>query len=383
MQTIQPSLRIGRDVWDAAAMPVEEFEARVARLRASMSDAHIDAMLLYGNGMDECGYPAYVSNFVVKFPRADLVILPRDGAPVLMFQGPARERTAATKRTWIEDIRPSSNVAQTCVEALREKELLNATIGLAGARTLMPNSQWQELSAALGNAKLLDVESSVEKLRAIKSNREIAEIQKASQIVTGALRRFEKANFDTVNEALLAARLTYDARIQGAEDVRVLIGRPGESGWALRPVEDLTIADSETVVLHIAASWEHYWSEATRTYTVSVGNFHPVWNKDYEKQFNSIVDRLQPGRMVADVAVNAVNEMGPTCAALAEEYGVGHSVGMTRRELPLLSTRDDTKIENGMCFAIQVVLPIPGGGCIFRGDTVVVMQNRPTLLPVG
>src|ERR1019366_1217413 len=73
MHTLQPTLRLGRDVWDPAAMPVEEFKSRVAWCRNEMRGRSIEAMLLYGNGLDECGYPAYLSNYTVKLPFAALV----------------------------------------------------------------------------------------------------------------------------------------------------------------------------------------------------------------------------------------------------------------------------------------------------------------------
>src|SRR5580704_16952924 len=162
LRTLQPTLRLGRDVWDPANMPVEEFKARANRLQVEMRQQGIDVLLLYGNGLDECGYPAYVSNYTVKLPFAALVMLPVEGDAVLMFEGSTRGRSAAQATTWIEDTRPCWNIAETCAAALAEKHFLGATIGLTGLRRMMPYEQWDLLSAALAGVKFVDAEPFVD-----------------------------------------------------------------------------------------------------------------------------------------------------------------------------------------------------------------------------
>lgn len=377
MQTLQPTLRLGRDVWDSAGMPVSEFRSRADALRAEMTRSAIDALLLYGNSLDECGYPAYISNYTTKLPFAALVILPREGEPVLMFQGSTRGQSAAQATTWIEDLRPCWDIAATCSTALAEKGLLGATLGFAGVRRLMPYDQWQKLSATIVGAKRLDAESLVDKLRAVKSDREIARVRRALRIIGGALNSLEATGFSAANESLVAARLMHDARVQGAEDVRVLIARPAEPGWSFRPPEDFAIGDGESVIIHMAASWERYWSEAVRSYTVESGRFQALWNETQERQFQAVTSNLRPGRSVAEFVRCSELEMGPANAALIQEYGIGNGIGVTLREWPVFSLQsesspDDTPIERGMCFSVRLALPDARTGFVIRGDTVIV-----------
>ena len=60
-------------------MPVEELRGRADRLRAAMGRTGLDVMLLYGSGLNECGHPTYLSNYIVKLPFSALVVLPREG----------------------------------------------------------------------------------------------------------------------------------------------------------------------------------------------------------------------------------------------------------------------------------------------------------------
>jgi len=377
MQTLQPTLRLGRDVWDSASMPVSEFRTRADALRAEMTRSGLDALLLYGNGLDECGYPAYISNYTTKLPFAALVILPREGEPVLMFQGSTRGHAAAQATTWIEDLRPCWDIAETCSAALAEKDLLGATLGFAGVRRLMPYDQWQKLSAAIVGAKRVDAEAFVDKLRAVKSDREIARVRRASRIILGALDSLEATGFRAANESLVAARLIHDARVQGAEDVRVLIARPREQGWSFRPPEDFAIGNGETVIFHMAASWERYWSEAVRSFAVESESFEALWNETQERQFQTMISNLRPGRSVGEFARIAEREMGPANAALIHEYGIGNGIGVTAREWPVFSAQSeplphDIAIERGMCFSIHLALPDARTGFVIRGDTVIV-----------
>ena len=146
MQTLQPTLRLGRDVWDRTAMPIEEFQDRARRLREAMGHRGLDAMLLYGAGLNGCGHPTYLSNYIVKLPFSALVVLPREGEPALMFEGATRGRAAAQATTWIEDVRPCWNMAETCLAVLEERKLTTATIGLAAMPRLVPHAAWATLA---------------------------------------------------------------------------------------------------------------------------------------------------------------------------------------------------------------------------------------------
>jgi hypothetical protein len=67
-----------------------------------------------------------------------------------------------------------------------------------------------------------------------------------------------------------------EARMRGAEDIRLMVTRPSESDWAFRPAGDVAFHEDDTVSLHLGASWERYWSEAIRTYVVRAGRLDPV-----------------------------------------------------------------------------------------------------------
>src|SRR5262245_36703921 len=364
MQTLQPTLRLGRDAWNRDVMPVEEFHGRVARLRALMTPRDLDALLLYGRGLNHCGHPTYVSNYIVKLPFAALVALPREGALSLMFEGAARGRPAAGATTWIEDVRPCWNLAAECLEILNERDLLRGRIGLAGLPRLMPHADWRALTGGLEGATLVDVEPQVDSLRTVKSARELAQIAHATRLVHEALARvptMERAP----DEMALAADVIREARRRGAEDVRVALGRHVKGRWAFAPPQHAPLSTGDRIAVAVAASWERYWSEATRTFDVRADGLARAWSAETETRFRDIALRARPGAVVADLAT-----AGMAGIAAVE----GHGIGITPDEPPAL-TDSTMSLQPGMVLVVSATFE-DAGGQIVLGETVTVQPLR-------
>lgn len=359
MLTLQPTLRLGRDAWNRDAMPVDEFQGRVARLRAAMAPLDLQALLLYGRGLNHCGHPTYVSNYIVKLPFAALVVLPREGEPVLMFEGATRGRAAAGATTWIEDVRPCWNLAGECLLVLKERDLLHGRIGLAGLPRLMPFADWRVLTGGLEVATLVDVESQVDALRMIKSPRELAQIERATHLVHTTLARvptMERAP----DETALAAAVIREARRLGAEDIRIALGRHEEGRWVFAPPQHGPIASGDRLAITVAASWERYWSQATRTFDVRAEGLANAWNAETETGFCDITSRSRPGGLIADLT---------TARAAGITSIEGHGIGITPEEPPALTST--MRLESGMVLVVSASFEAVGGPVMF-GETLTV-----------
>ena len=351
-------------------MPIEEFQDRARRLREAMARRDLDAMLLYGAGLNGCGHPTYISNYIVKLPFSALVVLPREGEPALMFEGATRGRAAAQATTWIEDVRPCWNMAETCLAVLAERHLTAAAIGLAGLPRLVPHAEWATLAAGLAQATLVEAEDIVDRQRAIKSPREMSQVRNASRIVDQSLATIPES-LPFVGEAHLAAIVMREARMRGAEDIRVSMARLNEPDWAFRPAMNSTFGEGDTLSVHLAASWERYWSESIRTYVIRAGRFDLIWNDDLEKRFRNIVAAATPGTTVAAWVDAAASSMSASELRALGTCGLGHGIGVTPEESPVLAADNQTTIQSGMCLAVRAVLPADRG-FVVRGDTIVV-----------
>jgi Xaa-Pro aminopeptidase len=369
MQTLQPTLRLGRDVWDREAMPIDEFHARAGRLRDAMAQRDLDALLLYGSNLNGCGHPTWLSNYIVKLPFAAVVVLPREGDPALIFQGATRGRSAAQATTWIEDVRPCWNVAETCLMVLEDRGLTRSHLGLAAAQRLMPHHEWRALAAGLSSARLADAEDLVDRCRAVKSERELAQIRRASAIVASVLDSVRRLA-PSAGEWRLVAEVMREARVRGAEDIRVLIARPADRPPAFRPVEDEWFSDGGLVSVLLSASWERYWSEAIRTFRVNGNRFDAAADPSIHERFQTVVRSLQGGTTTTTqwsrAALAGMRDAEITAVAT---YGIGHGIGVTPEEWPALADVD-VPVATAMCFTVRMPFQSTDG-LIWCGDTVV------------
>ena len=143
METMQPALKNGRNVWDQSNMPVQEFQRRLRAVREKMNTRSIDVLLAYGHAFNEYGNPSYFSNYLIRLPRGVLVSIPMEGEVTLFFEGAARGLPSAKMITWIEDVRPCPDISRACAQYLKEKGKDVGTIGFAGLNRLMPQDKFK------------------------------------------------------------------------------------------------------------------------------------------------------------------------------------------------------------------------------------------------
>lgn len=370
MQTLQPTLRLGRDVWDRAAMPVEEFTGRASRLRDGMRRTGLDALLLYGRGMNSCGHPTWLANYIVKLPFSALVVLPLDGEPALMFEGATRGRSAAQATTWIDDVRPCWNMAETSYAVLANRGLTTGRIGLAGIPRLMPHADWTSLSEGLVGATFVDAETLVWEQRARKSDREMAQVRRAGCIVHESLSGLSGSGERFSAEDAAASFIVHAARRRGAEDIRLMIARPQEPEPAFRPPESAPFGDGGTVSVYLACSWERYWFASLRTFALVGGRPVPAWRAAHEEQFQALATTIRPGGAIGEWVRAALAAVPPAARPLIATIGMGHGVGVTPEEAPALSVGTDDRFDRRMCVMLCTAMHADGERFVAYGDTI-------------
>jgi Xaa-Pro aminopeptidase len=262
-------------------------------------------------------------------------------------------------------------MADTCLAVLADRDLTAATIGLAGLPRLVPHEEWSALAAGLARATLVEAEDIVDRQRAIKSPREIAQVRRASHIVDQALASVSGGRPAHADEARLAALVMREARMRGVEDIRLLIARTSEPDWAFRPAGDTAFAEGDMVSIHLGASWERYWSAAIRTYVVSADRLDLVWDDGLAERFQRLVAAATPGVTVVEWVRAAAATLSASERQSLDPYGLGHGIGVTPEESPVLAADSQAMIESGMCLVVRAVLT-GGRGLVVHGDTIVV-----------
>lgn len=380
MDTLQPTLKRGRDVWDKINMPEEEFRLRVEKVRHEMKKAGIDCLLLYGRGANEYGNPCYISNFVIKMPQGALVAIPPAGDVTLIVEGFPRDQPAVKKTTWIEDIRSCREVSQGCIEYLKEKQIIPSTLGFAGLSQYMPYSQYQTLFESLSQCNIVDADYIIKGMRMLKSVRERDQIRRSSRIINRAFDLVRNAPLGKMNERVLEATLDYAARIEGAEDIRILIAKPQESDWAMRPAEDAQISRGERFITYVAVAFERYWSEGIRTFLADDTSFKEPPYETPKALYERILKMMKPGKRISQFYSETIRELEKSPMEYIPHYGLGQGIGLSLQESPLISEEETHYFEEGMCFTLRLTLKEEKSGDLMIGNTIFMSKDNPEVL---
>ena len=369
MEAMQPTLRNGRNVWDQINMPAHEFHERVRKVREKMQEKHMDVLLAYGNAFNDYANPCYFSNYVIRLPRGALVAIHKEGEVVLFFEGASRGLSSAKKTSCVEDVRPCPDVSRGYTQYLKEKGLIPSTVGCVGLKQLMPHYQRKFLTDALEGCTLINADPMVREMRMIKSIRECDQIRRSSRIVKDIINFLPDISFPDMNERAVEASIIREARFEGAEDVRVLFGRPQEPKWALRPPEEAFIERGIAVIVYLAVAYERYWSEGIRTFNTMENSFSFPDLKKAETLYGELTKRIKPGKAISQCYKEAVGEIQESGRDYIAEYGLGEGIGLSLNEWPILDKKATGNLEEGMCLTLRMCISDKNIGAVMTGNT--------------
>ena len=182
METMQPTLKRGRDVWDQVNMPRAEFLERVEKIKLQMQQRGIDVFLAYSNSANEYGNVCYLSNYIMKMLQGAVVAITQTGEATLICEGFARDLPGVKSITWM-DIRSCDNASKETVAFLKEKKLIPSTLGMAGIESSMPYEQFQFFTKSTEGCKFVHADDLIGEMRLIKSQKEVDQIRRASRVV--------------------------------------------------------------------------------------------------------------------------------------------------------------------------------------------------------
>jgi Xaa-Pro aminopeptidase len=386
VETLQPILKRGREVWDQINMPKHEFVARLGKIRKGMAKEKINVLLVYGLGVNDYGNQCYVSNFVTKLTAGALVVIPRKGDLTLFFEGSSRELKLGQRVTWIDDVRSSlagvfsstGSLAGDCVNYLKEHKLIPSRLRFAGLCELMSYLELERLTEGIRPSEIVDAGHIIRAMRMIKSARECDQVRRASRLVGDALGAIPGMMLARMDERTLEAKIDWTLRLRGAEDVRVLMAKPQNSpqggAWALRPAQDASVSAGETMIVYVAASFERYWAEGIRTFIATGTSFEKADDEDANQLFQRVAALARPATSIDQFYKEALKEIEGASAG-RPLYRLGNGIGLSLKEFPIVSSDEMARLTDGMCFALRIVVQDTKYGSIMLGNTLLVGKN--------
>ena len=228
------------------------------------------------------------------------------------------------------------------------------------------------------DAILVPVSGWVEQLRLIKTEDELAILQRAADIADETFEHICTYIRPGVSELDVANEMERYMRSLGATqssfDSIVASGVRGALPHGV--ASDKLIEEGELVTLDFGALYNGYISDITRT--VAVGEPSEQMKEVYEIVLAAQkrgVEQIRPGMKASEadqVVRDVIVEKG-----YGEAFGhsTGHGIGLEVHEMPALSSRNDTVLQCGMTVTVEPGIYLPGIGGVRIEDDIVLTET--------
>ena len=372
---------VSTEGWKDLAFPREEYDARVAKVRRTMSERSIEVLLIftpenvnYLTGYDTIGYSSYLC-----------LALPVDREPVMVIR--EMERGVAMSTTWLGDFATTGDTddpIERTVDALTRRGLVGRRIAIEATAPFVTARTWLRLRTALGADRVADGSEIVEPVRAIKSPLEIEKIRTACRLagagMDAALAAVREGG--TENDVAVAA---YGAMVGGGSDPLVsnpIVTSGPRSGVAHTSFKNRRLERGDTVLIELGATVSRYGGALMRTAVLGPPSAEAIRMADVVLQsLNAAIAAIRPGVSAGSVdeACRSVIEGAGFEAmfrkrtgysvgvAFAPDWGEGHIVSL-RRDDPRL-------LEPGMVFHMPPALRAFQRLCVGMSETVLVTES--------
>jgi Xaa-Pro dipeptidase len=375
--------------------PHEELEKRIEKLQASLQENNESGALLVQR--------ADLFYFSGTAQNAHLFI-PAAGEPTLIVK---KSLTRARAESALERIVPFEGWDKL-VKIIRESAPIGTVIGLES--DVLPANLYFRYQKMLADYKIKDLSKQIRQIRAVKSPYELSLLEKAALIGESVFSHARDIIKAGMQEVELAGRLEYHARTlghQGAVRMRgfnqelyyghILSGENAAAisffdgptgGSGLNPsypqgAGDKIIQRHEPILVDFVTVLGGYMVDQTRIF--SIGELPLHLNEAYLQAVNIKQTISKTGK--AGQNGSALYAKAETMAAesgLSNHFMgyvekvnfVGHGVGIELDELPVIASRFDQPLEEGMVFALEPKFIFPGEGTVGIEDTFVVEKDQ-------
>jgi Xaa-Pro aminopeptidase len=337
-----------------------ELEERRERLLPALAEARADAFLVTAlpNIRYLTGFTGSNGALLLTTERALLFTDPRYAA-----QAPQESdcEVKVTKGTFTKELRNWS-------KRLRIKSL-------AFEQNRISFDTYTQLKEDTRDLALKGASSAVEKLRAVKSPREIEAIRTSVLLNSEALKQALRHFRHSMREVDLAAEIEYRMRRLGADNTAfdTIVASGQRSSLPHAHPTDAPIQNDQLLLIDMGANVAGYASDMTRTYAIGkLGRkARQMYRAVLESQLAAI-DTVRPGISCMAVDRAAREVLGKFGMDRLFVHSTGHGLGLEIHEFPRVGRKEKTKLEAGMVITIEPGVYADDTGGIRIEDTVLV-----------
>lgn len=335
---------------------------RLEKLRQALPDS-VDAILIL-----KPDNRAYITGFTGS---AGYVLVGKTLATMLTDFRYVEQATAQAPEFKVIDYAPSLDDA--LITTLKEASVTR----LGFESDFVTFAIYQNLRDKLG-VELVPLTGMVEKLRMVKDELELADMQKAADIAEAAFAATLPLIKAGTTELQVALELEIAMRRRGGERLafETISASGPRSSLPHGRASERVIKQGDFLTLDFGTVYNGYCCDITRT--VVIGKPSPEQEKIYGivlKAQLAALAAIRPGVLGKDV--DKVAREVITAAGYGERFGhgLGHGVGRVVHEGPGAGSKSEDVLQPGMVVTVEPGIYIPEWGGVRIEDMVVVTEN--------
>ncbi len=365
--------------------PLDEYETRIARVRAAMEEEGLTHLIAYGNDADP-GHTRWLSGYLTSRGDTCVVIAP-DAEPMVVVNGVLHDEpmhseifTSVWRDTRAFSGRDRVFLAEVADFVRATGRAASQRIGIAG-HAIVPYPVHEGLAELLGVGQCENADGLMLGLRRIKSPREIETMRRAAQISGAGIATTAAACVPGITEqaAMAAGHGTLFAA--GAEDLAfntAVSSGPQRAGIKHCTPTWRQMQEGDLVFIDMGAKLDGYYADVSRC--VAVGTPTPEGKRLLaagETLYRELMAMAKPGMAIAawqEEGIRIGRDLG--YGETYMRYGFGHGLGCVLFERPSLRYGATTDLlEPGMTFAFEPMIVVEGLGTAVVEETVLVTDG--------
>ncbi|MSO93010.1 MAG: aminopeptidase P family protein [Rhodospirillales bacterium] len=347
---------------------VDEYKGRVRRLQEEMDKAKLDAIFV----TSEANF-YYITGFFsptwVNLTRPRYCVIPRTRDPIIV--SPTTNLIIVERTSWVKDVRswiaprPADDGISILADALRsclgKHNRIGAELG-PESRMAMPIGDFLRLKEMLAPVEIADGDGLMRKLRLVKSEAEIARMDRIGQIASAAFDAFATKIDIGATERAATDKLRQDLIKRGADSSPYVTAQSGPGGYPcvnLAPSARV-LKRGDLFTIDTGSTFDGYFCDFNRQW--GLGNIPDAIRKAYEFTWRAAeagIKVVRPGITMADVwraqhdQYASENAPGGGKVQPTKLGRMGHGVGLHMCEPPSVHPDDKTVLVPGMTITIE------------------------------
>ncbi len=304
-----------------------ERDRRWARMRQEMSRVGVDCLVAHEGGTNVSAL------YLTQIDMDGLAIFPLDHDPIFLL--PSGERWlhwVTDSQTWVEDVRPVRDLAAAgdALEAIGAKR-----IGLVDFNGL-GRGTYSELSNALSDYETRDASELVYSLRLVKSDEEIAMMERAATAAADAIETLRTTARPGIREHELHAEVYKTLLANGCEPGSALSLEASPKPFhPVRKPSARVLQDGDIIMAHMNPRYAGYFGHPH--VTLSLGEPPQEIRAMFDvctEAFEAFKSNARPGVSFGEASRPALELIEQAGYDWAKEP-LAHSIGLNQQERPV------------------------------------------------